>query len=113
MSFQQTSYKIGGIFTWLQHPRPLFPTLASFQSRIFMWMKLTLVFAEPFLVSGQIFKDLKCSKYFLMKLTFIFAEPSLVSGPADALVPTLPLVCWRALTLLALVTTEKYCYHDL
>ena len=42
-----------------------------------------------------------------IKLTFVFAEPSLVSGPADALVPTLPLVCWRALTLLALVTTEN------
>ena len=41
------------------------------------------------------------------ELTFVLAEPPLVSGPADALVPSLPLVCRRALTLLACVTTES------
>ena len=43
----------------------------------------------------------------LYELTFSLAEPPLVSGPADALVPSLPLVGWRALTLLALVTAGR------
>merc|ERR1719275_76066 len=42
-----------------------------------------------------------------LALSFGLAEPPLVSGPADALVPALPLVGRRALTLLALVTTAR------
>jgi len=42
-----------------------------------------------------------------LALPFGFTEPPLISSPADALVPPLPLVGWRALALLALVAAAR------